>query len=107
MEGTDAVDDGEALERRFLGMVEVDSGTLLLGDPLYCLPRAKDGTPGIDYESIIGAPDEPASFLGGRPVLLIGRFGGDGTFPVFAELDEDGIVIRVTVEFVEPGEDDR
>jgi len=106
VETTDAVDDGEVLERRFLGMVEVDSGTLILGDPLYCLPRAKDGTPGIDYRSIIGAPDEPASYLDGKPVLLLGRFGGDGTFPVFAELDEDDVVVRVTVEFVEPGGDE-
>ena len=58
------------LERRFLGMVEVDSGTLLIGDPLYCLPRADGGRPGIDYEAVIAAPDEPASYLGGRPVLL-------------------------------------
>ena len=36
--------------RRFLGVVEVDSGTLLVGDPIYCLPRAKDGKSGIDYE---------------------------------------------------------
>lgn len=88
-----------ALERRFLGMVEVDSGTLLLGDPLHCLPRARDDKPGIDYAAVLGAPDEPASYLGGKPVLLLGRFGGDGTFPVFAELDEDGFVVRVTVEF--------
>jgi hypothetical protein len=34
------------------------------------------------------------------------QFGGDGTFPVFAEVDEDGSVVRVTVEFVEPEEDE-
>jgi hypothetical protein len=100
------MDDEPAFERRFLGMVEVDSGTLLLGDPLYCLPRAKGGTPGIDYASVIGAPDEAASYLGGKPVLLLGQFGGDGTFPVFADVDEDGFVVRVTVVFVEPEEDE-
>ena len=91
-----------ALQRRFLGVVEVDSGTLLVGDPIYCLPRAKDGTPGIDYESIIGAGDEPASYLAGKPVILLGCFGGDGTFPVFGEIDEYGELVRVTIEFVEP-----
>jgi hypothetical protein len=100
------MDDEPAFERRFLGMVEVDSGTLLLGDPLYCLPRAKGGTPGIDYASVIGATDEAASYLGGKPVLLLGQFGGDGTFPVFADVDEDGFVVRVTVVFVEPEEDE-
>lgn len=95
-----------ALERRFLGVVEVDSGTLLLGDPAYCLPRARDGTPGIDYESIIGAPDEPASYLAGKPVILLGCFGGDGTFPVYGEIDEYGELARVTIEFVGPDDTD-
>jgi hypothetical protein len=94
------------LERRFLGVVEVDSGTLLVGDPGYCLPRAKDGKPGIDYESIIGAGDEPASYLAGKPVILLGAFGGDGTFPVFGEIDEYGELFRVTIEFVEPDDGD-
>ena len=78
VEGTDTVDDGEILKRRFIGMVEVDSGTLLLGDPLYCLPRAKDGTPGIDYASVIAAPDEPASYLGGKPVCSWGSSAATG-----------------------------
>lgn len=95
---------GRGVEPRFLGTVEVDSGTLLLGDPLYCLPHADRGRPGIDYASVIGAPDEPASYLGGQPVLLLGRFGGDGTYPVFAELGEDGSVERVVIEFVGPEE---
>lgn len=43
-------------ERRFLGVVEVDSGTLLIGDPTYCLPRAEDRKPGIDYQAVIDAP---------------------------------------------------
>ena len=94
------------LERRFLGMVEVDSGTLIVCDPVYCLPHAASGKPGIDYQAVIEAPDEPASYLSGRPVLLIGRFGGDGTFPVFGELDEYGELVRVTIEFVGPEDDD-
>lgn len=97
--------DTPATERRFLGLVEVDSGTLLLGDPLYCLPSVDQGRPGIDYSAIFNAGDVPAAPLAGMPVLLLGRFGGDGTFPVFGEF-EDGELVRVTVEFVEPEEDE-
>jgi hypothetical protein len=100
------MDDEPALERRFLGMVEVDSGTLLLGDPLYCLRDATVGRPGIDYSTVIAAPDKPASYLDGNLTMLLRQFGGDGTFPVFAEFDEDGFVVRVTVVFVDPPEDD-
>ena len=89
------------VKRRFLGVIEVDSGTLLLGDPVYCLPHAERDKAGIDYESIIRAPNEPASYLAGKPVMLLQQFGGDGTFPVFGEIDEYGELVRVTIEFIE------
>ena len=100
-------DEGEAkLERRFLGLVEVDSGTVLLGDPAYCLPYAAEGKAGIDYEAVIAAPHELAAPLAGQPVLLLGGFGGDGTFPVFADVDEYGELVSATIWFVEPAEED-
>lgn len=95
-----------APERRFLGTVEVDSGTLILGDPAYFLPHAEGGKPGIDYESVLRAPDNPVTHLEGRPVMLLARFGGDGTYPVYGELDERGALTRVTIEFVGPDDDD-
>jgi hypothetical protein len=92
-------------ERRFLGVVEVDSGTILVGDPAYCLSHLEAGKPGIDYEAVIQADTNvPALYLDDRPVLLITQFGGDGTFPVFGEF-EDGELMRVTVEFVGPDDD--
>ncbi len=96
------MDPEPALVRRFLGMVEVDSGTLLLGDPTYCLPHAAHGKSGIDYQAVIDAPIETSLYLNGRPVLLLSNFGGDGSFPVIAELDEYGELVRVTIEFEEP-----
>src|SRR4051812_46667979 len=94
--------------RRFLGNVEVDSGTLIVGDPMYVLPETARGKAGVDYQAVIDAPDEVVSALGGQPVMLLGRFGGDGSYPVFAEFDDDGVMVRLTVEFVEPddGEED-
>lgn len=75
-----------ASEHRFFGFVEVDSGTLVIGDPLYFLGRAADDEPGVDYAIVSAAPIEPASYLDERPVLLIQSFGGDGTFPVYGFL---------------------
>jgi hypothetical protein len=84
-------------ELKFLGMVQVDSGTLLIGDPAYVLPRAKDGKPGVDYEEVVAADDsEHATYLAGTPVLLLQRFGGDGSFPVYGEF-EDGELIGVRI----------
>ena len=97
--------DAPPLERRFLGIVEVDSGTLLLGDPAYCLPSVEHGKAGIDYSAIYDAGAMPAAPLAGMPVLLLGQFGGDGTFPVFGEF-EDGELLRVTIEFIDVLEDE-
>ncbi len=98
--------DEATIERRFLGVVEVDSGTLLLGDPLYCLPGAASGRSGIDYAAVIAAPDEPGAPLDGRPVLLLGRFGGDGTFPVFGQIDVHGELLSATILFTGPPDED-
>jgi hypothetical protein len=103
MPDVDRAEDGQPIEHRFLGVVEVDSGTLLVGEPAYCLPSAEHGKAGIDYASVPQAPDEPPSSLAGGMVLLLSQFGGDGTFPVFGEF-EAGELVRVTIEFIDPPE---
>lgn len=87
-------------ERRLLGWVEVDSGTLLIGDPGYVLPRASDGKPGVDYQTVIDAPaDLHSQPLVERPVLLLQHFGGDGSFPVVGEFDgEELIAVRIDLD---------
>jgi hypothetical protein len=80
-------------QRRFLGMVEVDSGTLLLGDPAYVLPRVSLDAPGVDYQEVVVADaSQHATGLAGQPVLLLQRFGGDGPFPVYGEFANDELV---------------
>lgn len=89
------------IERRLLGTIEVDSGALLVGDPGLVLPRAETGREGVDYQVVIDVPmTETAAPLGGRPVLLIQNFGGDGTFDVFGEF-EDGELVRIVIELEE------
>ena len=93
-------------ERQFLGEVEVDSGTLVISDPAYCLPHRERDKPGVDYQAVIDADvSVTSSYLGNGLVLLISNFGGDGTFPVFGEF-ADGELMRVTVEFVGPDDDE-
>lgn len=86
-------------ERRFLGVVEVDSGTLLVGDPAYLLGERSRGKEGADYQEVIDAdPSITAAPIGTRPVLLIQGFGGDGTFSVFGEFD-GGELLGIYVDF--------
>ena len=88
---------------RYLGQVEVDSGTLVIGDPCYLLSRIADGRAGVDYEAVLQTDEPVTSPLDGQPVVLLRQFGGDGSFPVFGEY-EDGELIRAIVDFVEPDE---
>ena len=97
--------DPSSRDYRHLGYVEVDSGTLVIGDPLYLLPRAKGAQPGVDYQAVLDADDRVAQPLADRPVLLLTGFGGDGTFPVVGEFEDEELV-RVVVVFEEPDEDE-
>lgn len=90
-----------------IGIVEVDSGLVMISDPAYLLPRAEDKRLGVDYSVVLrNASDKPAVQLDGKGVVLLANFGGDGPYPVFGEF-EDGEFMRAIIEF-EPldGEDD-
>jgi hypothetical protein len=92
-------------DRRLLGYVEVDSGTLLVGDPAYVLPRQKTGRPGVDYQAVIDADSSRAvTSLAGQPVMLLQQFGGDGSFPVYGTFDGPELT-SVTVEFEGPNQE--
>jgi hypothetical protein len=92
------------LESKFLGVVEVDSGTLLVADPAYVLPSSERSKAGVDYSTVDEA-EPPAGPIGGQPVLLLQGFGGDGTYPVFGRFDGPNL-LKATVYFVEPDEED-
>lgn len=90
-------------DRRLLGFAEVDGGTLLIGDPVYVLGHEAAGRRGVDYQEALdalGGAQGPVVRLAGQPVLLLQGFGGDGSYPVYGEL-EDGMFVRVVIEFVE------
>ena len=86
-------------ERRFLGVVEVDSGTILIGDPAYVLPDAARSKPGIDYKEIVDlriGEESAIPMANGLAQLAIVR--DDGPYFVYGEFD-DGMLIRITIEF--------
>lgn len=92
-------------ERKFLGVIEVDSGTILIGDPAYLLPSARDRKPGVDYQAVIDAPREPDSvpFAGGLTMLV--NAGSDGPYPVYGEYDDEGLLrVCILLDPIEIGE---
>jgi hypothetical protein len=95
------------IERRLIGIVEVDSGLVMISDPAYVLPRAEEKRPGVDYSVVLrDASNKPAVQLDGQGVVLLANFGGDGPYPVFGEF-EDGEFMRAIIEFGPlDGEDD-
>jgi hypothetical protein len=96
-------DEESELETKFLGLVEVDSGTLLVADPAYVLPNTERGKLGVDYSAIFEAK-RPAGPIDGQPVLLLQDFGGDGSFPVFGHFDGSELM-SITIYFSELGEE--
>ncbi len=86
------------VERRMLGVIEVDSGTVVIGDPAYTLPDAAERKPGIDYSALPDLTGAPAYQLADQPVVLLANFGGDGPYAVIGEF-EDGEFMRAIIEF--------
>jgi len=88
----------EDAEGELLGHVGVDSGVVMIGDPCY----GEGEKPGALMESIIAAAETatevctPQGDLGG---IAVPTPFGDGVFPVFAQRDSDGRIVRLTVEF--------
>jgi hypothetical protein len=93
------------LTRRLLGVIEVDSGTLVVGDPGQILPNSEAGRSGIDFAAVIDAPfAEVATPLAGTSVLLLQDFGGDGSFPVIGEFIGSDLA-RIVIELDSPADD--
>jgi hypothetical protein len=90
--------------QRFLGVIEVDSGTLVIGDPAYLLPDVRDAKPGVDYQAVIDAPSEPATVPFANGLALLLNIQADGPYSVYGEYDDEGL-LRVSI-LLEPVEGD-
>lgn len=94
-------------ERKFLGVIEVDSGTLVIGDPAYLLPSAKDGKPGVDYQAVIDAPRVPEAVPFADKLAILVNLRDDGPYPVYGEYDDEGLLrVCILLDPIEIGEDE-
>lgn len=98
-----------AIRKVLVGFVSVDSGRLLIGDPVYFLSK-------ISYASVVDAYQDAESnglvldhAEGLRDLstskcdhehggFIFTRFGGDGAYPVYVLYDEDEM-IGITIDF--------
>lgn len=87
------------MKRIHVGNIIVDSASFWIGDPTYVDFRGKTVDEWCGKESIcqIDTPDTDG-ITGYTP-------DGDGSYPVYAEYDQAGCLLRVILEF-EPLDDD-
>ena len=93
----------------YAGSFAVDSGQALIGDPCYLdgWKKWEEGTP-FDHEQHAGE----YGYLGACGITLKSNFGqlgsadavvfstgGDGLFPVYVELNSEGNVAKVVIDF--------
>ena len=99
-----------------IGQFMVDSGQAMVGDPCYLddWENWEDNEPFSNHEQKAGQ----YGYLGACGVTLKEGYGtlnngsavvfttgyGDGVYPVYAEINEDGRVAKIVIDFV--GDDD-
>lgn len=97
---------------RLAGFFAVDAGLCWIGDPCYFWPDDRNEQPrpvmkeaGAEWADFCNTLEQErfdergtADFDGLGVVVSTGH--GDGQYPVFVTYDEDGIVSRVTIEFL-------
>ena len=99
---------GETMEKK-IGVVGVDAGIIWIGDPCY-IHKANEnpeewGVTWLDFCHILEKKEKENSYQFnydlGHAGLGVGirGFGGDGTYPVYAEFNEDGEIESVTIKF--------
>jgi hypothetical protein len=99
--------EGALIERKFLGVVEVDSGSLVIGDPGYLLPRKSRDVPGIDFQEVIDtdASRDGVRFANGLTLLF--GVDADGPYPVYGDYEEGELFqVRVVLDPIDLDEAD-
>lgn len=87
---------------KIIGYCGVDSGQILLIDPCYVWDDDfnPNGEPtGLPYDTAcrITISDKGAGEVANG--VVTGTYHGDGNYPVIAEMDSSGRILRVTIDF--------
>lgn len=89
-------------QMKLLGYVGVDTGRLLISDPCYLqdeITKEKiDAASGTFTEQRRYAQLKYKMGHDGAGVIVSGGFG-DGTYPVYGEIADDGIVTKIIIDF--------
>jgi hypothetical protein len=100
---------------KYIGEIGVDAGLCWIGDPCYILHKEQPPNAiGNSWEEFCDILHEDDLYptckqfcydLGHAGLGIVVSTGyGDGTYPVYAELNDEGRIAKVWVEFI--GEDD-
>jgi len=104
-----------------IGTLPVDAGCIMLVDPCYVLPDSRQNSSGdvvkeapYDYKDMLEGMEEegwPREFKVkpknySMPLGMIVESGyGDGEYPVYAEYNREGRLVKVMVDFDPEDED--
>lgn len=106
------------MTKTLIGRFAVDSGQAMIGDPCY-LDTWKTWDSEVDkFEDHFNKVGE-YGYLGACNATITKGYGelnegssvvfntgyGDGVYPVYAELDEDGRIVKVTIDFISEEQD--
>jgi hypothetical protein len=94
----------------YAGSFAVDSGQAMVGDPCYLneWKQWEDGTPfdhqnHVDEYGYLGACNKTLTDnfgqLGGASAVVFSTGYGDGLYPVYVQINEDGRVAKVVIDF--------
>jgi hypothetical protein len=96
-----------------IGWFTVDSGQAIVGDPCYLdewdtnkneqWPNDLSKKAGeYSYHGASGMTCSPNGYgeLGGAKAVVFSTGYGDGLYPVYAQLDNDGRVAKIVIEFI-------
>ena len=106
------------MTKTLIGSFAVDSGQAMIGDPCYLdewKPWDSATTKFEEHENKVGE----YGYLGACNATINKGYGelnagqsvvfntgyGDGVYPVYAELDEDGRIVKITIDFISEEQD--